>query len=505
MVASAHNLATAAGVEILEEGGNAFDAAVAVAFALSVCEPAASGLGGQSMLLIREASSGRVLALDGSSRAPHRVPPGEVPQEDLFRGHRACTVPSTPAVLGYVLGHYGSLPLDRVLEPAIRIAGKGYPITQLQHDLAKRERYHLAAGTASRLFLKEGKHLYRVGEPFQQPVLANTLKRLASAGIEDFYRGDIAQQIHDDMERHDGFIRLDDLAQIPWPLVRQPLETSFNGDKIFAFGPPGAGRVLIEMLNVLDSFSVEERDPDTAHGALLIANVVRRGQLDRHDRPFDPHFYWQVADERMLNREYAEQLAVTLRARIGNGSGETTHLSVMDRHGNIAGLTQSIERVYGAYAASPELGFLYNNYLSAYEHHDITHPHYLRPNASPWASVSPTIVYRNGRPWAVLGSPGSERIASTVAQVLLRLERHSPFDAVDAPRLHCSIDGVVHLEGARMRDDIPPLLEKYGLEVKMRDPYSFYLGCMALVLHEGDEFIGVADPRRDGSAAGPHQ
>ncbi|UCE89745.1 MAG: gamma-glutamyltransferase, partial [Pseudomonadota bacterium] len=236
MVATAHDLATEAGVEILQEGGNAIDAAVAAAFALGVCEPAASGLGGQSMLLIYEAASRRKIALDGSSRAPHRVPPGELPREQRFRGHRATTVPSTPATLGYALKAYGSLPLSRVLEPAIRIAEQGYPISQLQHDLTKREREHLTSGTAAPFFLKDSRNLYRVGEMLHQPVLAETLRRLAHAGVDDFYHGEIAQAIVRDMAQHVGLIQEDDLAQIPWPIERRPLATWFHNHRVFTMG-----------------------------------------------------------------------------------------------------------------------------------------------------------------------------------------------------------------------------------------------------------------------------
>jgi gamma-glutamyltranspeptidase/glutathione hydrolase len=503
MVATAHYLATEAAVDILEDGGNAIDAAVAAAFTLGVCEPAASGLGGQSMLLFYEAALHRKIALDGSSRAPHRVPPGEIPKEQRFRGHRATTVPSTPAVLGYTLETYGTLPLGRVMEPAIKLASEGYPITRLQHDLTVREFEHLRAGTAAQLFLEDGKHAYRVGRKFVQPALAETLKRLAEAGVEDFYHGDIAIEIVNDMAQHDGLIHADDLAQIPWPIERRPLATWFRGNRVFTFGPPGAGRVLIEMLNVLDCFPIKRWNPDTPEGALLLAKVIRRAQIDRKDRAYDPHFYPQVSGERMTNRDYAKTVAHELGDRIDTGEDETTHLSVMDRNGNVVGLTQSIERVFGSYSGSPRLGFLYNNYMSAFEHTDIKHPHYLRPNAVPWASVAPTMVFRRRRPWAVLGSPGSERIASAVVQVLLRLDSESPFEAVDAPRLHCSIHDVVSLEATRMRSDIPALLEKQGFETFVRDPYSFYLGCVALVVHEQKEFIGMADPRRDGAAGGP--
>ncbi|MFH1437616.1 MAG: gamma-glutamyltransferase, partial [Pseudomonadota bacterium] len=245
------------------------------------------------------------------------------------------------------------------------------------------------------------------------------------------------------------------------------------------------------------------RDPDKPDGALLMAEIMRRAQLDRRDRPFDASFYPQVIERGMTSSDYAKMAADQIRSRLMSGSGETTHLSVMDSHGNVVALTQSIERVYGAKVVTPGLGFLYNNYMSDFDYKDMGHPYYLRPNSVPWASVAPTIILRRGRPWLAIGSPGSERIASTIMQVLLRLARQSPFDAVAAPRLHCSYGGEVSLEAAYMRDDIPEMLKNRGFTIDVREPMSFYLGCVALVLHENGEFIGVADPRRDGSAGGP--
>jgi gamma-glutamyltranspeptidase/glutathione hydrolase len=272
--------------------------------------------------------------------------------------------------------------------------------------------------------------------------------------------------------------------------------------RVFTIGEPGAGRTLIEMLNVISHFPKTMLNPDTPEGAMHLCEIIRRANIDRRDRPFDRNFYPQVQGQQMLKKEYGKFLAQQIKTRF-KGSGETTHLSVMDRFGNVVALTQSIERVYGSFAASPELGFLYNNYMSAFEYTDITHPNYLRPSAVPWASVAPTIVTKNKKPYLSIGSPGSERITSAILQVLLRLRYQSPYDAVAAPRLHCSIDGRVSLEASRMRNDIPTLLEQNGYRVDLRDPYSFYLGCIQLVIHENNEFIGVADPRRDGSAGGP--
>ncbi|MGR8947182.1 MAG: gamma-glutamyltransferase family protein [Gammaproteobacteria bacterium] len=508
VVVTAQYRASQAGAEVLANGGNAFDAAAAAAFALGVCEPAASGLGGQTMAVIYHSESRKKIALDGSSRAPNRVEPGELPKSMQLRGYRATTVPSTPAVLGYLVERYGALPLSEVLKPAIQIAEEGYRITQLQNSLTRRELRHLRAGTAAQFFLRKGMHAYRVGALLKQNVLAGTLRRLAEAGIEDFYQGDIARTIHDDMVRHDGYLREDDLAQIPWPVERRPVTTKFGNLRVLTMPPPGAGLALVEILNVLDQLPERYLDIDSPQGAVTLAKVIQQANIDRIDQPRDPNLHLQHIDEEdMVDPNYAAKIARKIRRRPKtiHSSGETTHLSVMDGEGNVVALTQSIERVYGSYSATAELGFLYNNYMSAFEYEDITHPFYLRPNGVPWASVAPTIVFRGRTPWLAIGSPGSERIASAVAQILLRLRRgEGLFDAVDAPRLHCSVKGKVSFEASRMDDRIADEILAHGLEPDPRDPYSFYLGCIALVMRgRRGEISGVADPRRDGSAAGP--
>jgi gamma-glutamyltranspeptidase/glutathione hydrolase len=374
-------------VELFEEGGNAVDAAVGTALALGVCEPAASGLGGQTMMLVHLAEAARTLALDGSSRAPHRAAPGALSARERRRGYGATTVPSTPATLAYALERYGRLPWTRVLEPAIRLAEEGYEISALQRALTKREHKNLARGSAGPFFLREGKRLYSLGARFRQPVLAETLRRLAREGVEDFYRGGIAAAIEEDMVRNGGLIRLDDLAQIPWPVERRALSCRFDTLRVRTFPPPGAGRTLVEMLNILAHLPENLRDPDTPRGAVVLAHVMRQAFLDRRDRPFDPELYPQTEEKRMVSREYAETAARKIRRRIRKQEeslrGETTHVSAMDAEGNAVALTQSIERVYGACAVTPSLGFLYNNYMSAFEYEDIAHPYYLRPNAAP--------------------------------------------------------------------------------------------------------------------------
>ena len=504
MVATAHFAATKAGVKMLEIGGNAMDAAVAAAFALGVCEPQASGLGGQTMMLLHMAEAGQTVSIDGSSRAPNRAVIEASNKSSRLLGYCATTVPSTPATLGYGLDRYGTLNLEQILKPAMDLAENGVQITELQRRLQKRELRNFKKGNAGSFFLRGGDKPYTVGRMFKQPVLAKTLARLAQAGIEDFYTGSIGERICEDMAKNGGFIQEDDMANIPWPIEREPVSSRFGNMYIHTMPPPGAGRTLLQMLNILRKFPKNLRNPDTPDGALLLAEVIRRAQLDRRDRPFDPNFYPQIQDRRMVGDTYAKLVSKQILSRL-EGSGETTHLSVMDRQGNTVALTQSIERVYGAKVATPDLGFLYNNYMSAFDYEDVSHPYYLRPNGVPWASVAPTIIFREKKPWLAIGSPGSERITSTILQIIIRLAYQSPFDAVAAPRLHCSFDGKVSLEAAYMRDDIPKALEKRGFSIDIREPMSFYLGCIQMVLSEKEEFIGVADPRRDGSARGPEK
>ena len=229
MVSTAHYSATAAGVRMLEQGGNAVDAAVAAALALGVCEPAASGLGGQTMMVVHLTASGATVAIDGSSRAPNRalVDGFANLRTDRRRGHLATTVPSSVATYAHVLERHGRLAWATVLEPAIELATDGYEISLLQHRLTRRERRHLQAHSAGQLFLQDGRRVRRAGTRFVQPVLAMTLYRLAEQGYEDFYLGETARLIHEDMEANGGILRDDDLAQVPVPIEREPLSGRF--------------------------------------------------------------------------------------------------------------------------------------------------------------------------------------------------------------------------------------------------------------------------------------
>ena len=374
MVATAFPEATQAGVEILEKGGNAIDAACAATFALGVCEPQASGLGGQSMAIMH--INGKTIAIDGSSRVPSLAHIEQFKNNgERAVGYRATTVPSTVAVMGYLNFRYGKLKWPTLLEPAIRIAREGYRITLLQHELQERELekfLHIPSKSGAKYFLKNGTQPYAEGDLFEQPDLAQTLAYLAENGAKAFYTSDIANRIDEDMRANDGFLRADDLALIPWPIERKPLRRAYRTTSVFTIPPPAAGRTLLLVLLMLNNLSTKflrKRTPESYH---FMAETFRKAFLQRRQRPFDPNTYPQISDKKMISREFARIQSKSIRDTIDpslhlieppTDDFDTTHLSGMDAEGNAIGTPHSIELVYGAKAAVEGMGFLSNNYM----------------------------------------------------------------------------------------------------------------------------------------------
>ena len=308
MVATQSPQASEAGAEMLRQGGNAVDAAVAAAFALAVSEPQASGLGGQTMMLLNV--NDRIIAIDGSSRAPSLAHVSAIYKYDRSIGYRATTVPSTPATLWYVHDRYGKLSWQQILEPAIHIAEHGYPITSLQHSLQKREhdRFNqVESKSGMKYFLKDGEP-YKVGDIFKQSDLAHLLKIISQKGIEEFYRGRIAKQIDTDMRENGGLLHYDDLALIPYPIEREPLNKQFRGLDVYTMPPPGSGRTLLFVLLMLDLIPHDFEIQDEATKNLLFINILRKAFLERFDRPYDPNYFPQISkDADMLDPLFARE------------------------------------------------------------------------------------------------------------------------------------------------------------------------------------------------------
>lgn len=517
MVASAFPDATKAGVEMLKKDGNAVDAACATALALGVCEPQASGIGGQSMVILH--INGRTIAIDGSSRSP------SLAHSSLFQkrrsrllGYKATTVPSTIAVIGYLHEKYGKLEWSKIVSPSIRIAKHGYKITKLQHGLQIRELPNfmkIKSKSGARYFLKDGQVPYDIGDKFIQTDLADTLHNISVHGYRSFYHGQIAKTIHNDMIKNQGLIRAEDLALIPEPIERKPINRYYRKINIVTLPPPAAGRTLLltmMMLNHLPSKFLRSSKPISYH---FVAETFRKAFLHRVQRPFNPRTYHQTTDTVHLSRSFAKQMANSIHNTMDAtlpmvdpdfGGEDTTHLSVMDREGNAVGITQSIELAYGSKAAADGLGFLYNNYMSAFEFENPNHPYYIRPNAVPWTSVSPSCVFYNGKLWMVVGSPGSQRIFSTITHFLSRMiDGDLPMnEAIQRPRFHCSIGGTVSYEDGGFDQNTLNYLTGIGYTIAKKDRLSFYHGAIHAVLkcHTNEGFQGVAEIRRDGTAEG---
>jgi gamma-glutamyltranspeptidase / glutathione hydrolase len=516
MIATAFPEATQAGVEIFKKGGNAFDAACAAALALGVCEPQSSGLGGQSAAIIH--FKDKTVSIDGSSRVPSLAHIDQFEKGERSKGYRATTVPTTVAVMGYINFRYGKLDWKDIVQPAIRIASEGYRITELQNFLQNRELdsfLKIPSKSGAKYFLKNGKEPYNVGEMFIQPDLANTLIHLAENGPRSFYQGMIANRINDDMISNNGFLRGDDLALIPWPIERRILKRTYRHVSIATVPPPAAGRTLLLVMLMLSQLPVRVLKKESPQYYHFFSETLRKAFLFRTQRPFDPNTFHQISDKMMISRKFAKEQATSIRDRIDpslplieppDGDGQTTHLSAMDSEGNTIGITQSIELSYGSRAAAEGLGFMYNNYIRALDVNDPSHPHYLRPGATPWTSVAPAIIFHKDKPWIVTGSPGSERIYSAVAQFLTNVidKEESMDEAIKRPRFHCSIGGKVSLEAKRFKPEIVSYLEEMGYNIDKKSDFDFYFGAIHSVMKciTKDEFQGAAEVRRDGTAGG---
>jgi gamma-glutamyltranspeptidase/glutathione hydrolase len=507
---TAFPLATDAAVGILRRGGNAVDAAVAAGWALSVCEPSASGVGGQATALVR-LSSGDLRVVDGHSHAPRRASLSNIGPDEQKRGHRSCTIPSMPATLQHLHRKYGRLPWRELLAPAAFIAERGFAVTGLQrrqtHWVARFLRKDPAA---SALFLRDGEPP-PAGEILRQPRLAETLHRIAELGADDLYHGSMARDVADDMREHGGLLDEEDLARFSGPVEREPLCAPYRGLEVATVPPPGGGVQLLVALRLLEHLLPRGAEPAPEEWYSAIALSTYGAFEVRELFPLTPQAMTPSVQAYLLGEERAAEIAETLRtgARVYAGPveepGDTTHLTVADAEGNVVALTQSIQSVFGAKVANAKLGFLYNNYLRTCPRSP--HPSQLGPNCRARSNASPMLVLERTegrrRPVLALGSAGSRRITSSLLQVTSNVvDRHMAIDeAIDAPRLHALLSGRVWMENRIALPGLVEWLRRRFLDVVTKGARSFAMGAVhGLQFLPGATFAG-ADPRRDGAAA----
>lgn len=427
MVATGSGEATQAGVEILEAGGNAVDAAVAVAFALGVADPADSGLGGTTSLIAHFAD-GRTIVVDGSSTVPMKTDKAAITAASKegsteARGHALAATPGTPRALEYTLRNYGTFALSAVLAPAIRIAEEGYLPAPFHRVTGLRYAQAIDASEYFRyLVLKDGVDFPEPHEPFCRPDLARTLKRIARRGIDDFYEGEIAEEIASDMAKRGGFVTRADLSLLRAHEVK-PLRTTYRGYEVLTTPSPTIGGALIQSLNMLESFPQETLRDHSVDRLQILSDIANIALEDHHRFNPRPDLPLPYRVKKNLSKEYAAERARIIHLgravsdeqirpvqRFRTVEEDTTQVSIIDRWGNAVSLTQTLGRFYGCKAATAGLGFPYNSHLEGLRAY--------RSRGLIPISLAPAIVLSQGEPVLVLGSAGSDRVPSAMATVI---------------------------------------------------------------------------------------
>ena len=467
MVVSTQPLADMAGQAILDNGGNAIDAAVAVGYALAVVHPQAGNIGGGGFAVIHT-SDGNDYALDFREIAPAAATrdmyldeQGNVIPLNSTRTYKAAGVPGTVAGMSAMLDRFGTKKLDEVMAAAINLAEKGYPISERQAGVLAANHNKLSKfPTGRKYFLKADGTDYKAGEIFVQSDLAETLKRIAAEGPKGFYAGKTAELIEADMKANDGLITREDLAkyEVKW---REPSTAYYRGYKITSMCPPSSGGAIIaEILNVMENADMRTLWAASPAQALhVMAEAMRQAYADRSEYMGDPDFV-NVPVAELTSKEYAKKIYDRINPTKATPSDfvrpgltqlhegtNTTHYSVVDKFGNAVAITYTINETWGSGAAVEGAGFMLNNEMDDFSIKPGVPNVYglvggdansIAPFKRPLSSMSPSIVSKDGKTILVVGSPGGSRIITTTLQVIANvIDRRMAINAaVSAPRYH---------------------------------------------------------------------
>lgn len=531
LVTSRSAPASEVGVQILKQGGNAIDAAVATAFALAVTYPSAGNLGGGGFAVILLAS-GEVVAQDHREVAPaaaHRDmyldQAGEVIPGLSTRSHLAAGVPGSVAGLLDLLERHGTMSRQQVIAPAIRLAEEGFPLTlslarQFERVLESMRDYPASL----KKFSKAGVP-YREGEVWKQPDLARTLREISKRGRDGFYKGRVADGIVAEMKRGNGLITHEDLAAYE-PVWREPLRGTYRGHEIWSMPPPSSGGVaVIQMLNMMEPYDVTAMGWGSAAVIHLMVEAERRAYADRAEYLGDPDFE-EVPVAQLTSKEYARQrfadfdpARASVSEAITHGtlpaeSMETTHFSVADGKGNIVAFTTTLNSGYGNKIVAAGTGVLLNNEMNDFAvKRDVPNQFGLlgreanevAPRKRMLSSMTPTIVTREGKPVLVTGSPGGSTIITTVLQVIVNVLDHGMGigDAVSLPRFHHQWKPDMISHGAfAINPDTRRILEGMGHTRFRGARGGSGIGDANSILFREGVMFGIKDPRNEGAAIG---
>jgi gamma-glutamyltranspeptidase/glutathione hydrolase len=525
MVVSGETNASDIGARVLQAGGNAMDAAVAVGFALGVTHSGMTGLGGGGYILVRLADGAtdffdfRERAPGKSSRAMFLDAKGNL-SPDVVTGWRAAAVPGNAR--GFEAAHrkFGSRPWAELLQPAIDLASRGYPLSYTRAQALHAVESLSKDAESNRIFLKSGS-FYQPGDVLVQPELARTLQRIARHGAADFYEGETARLLAAEMTKHGGLITLADLKDYKVS-ERRPLTGQYKGlEVITASGSSSGGIGLLQMLGILEGSGYEKSGAGSAASIHFMAEAMRRCFADRSDSIGDPDFF-RVPYDRLLDKQYLASLRksidpdhATPSSRIRSGvlmsreGSDTTHFAVVDKAGNAVAVTVTLNSAFGSGVTVPGLGFLLNNNMDNFAANPGKTNHYglvqgeanaIEPGKRPVSSMTPTIVVRDGKLLMVVGTPGGPTIMNSVLQALVNVVdfKMNAQDAVSAPRFHHQwYPDHLFLEPGFSPDTIA-LLRSRGHEIEFKGSSND----MMMILTDAGWLQGGVDPRREGKAAG---
>ena len=535
IVASTNEVASQAGVEIMKRGGNAVDAAIAVAFALAVTHPAAGNLGGGGFMVIR-LKNGKTTAIDYREMAPaaatrdiYLAKDGKLIEGEggSLVGYRAAGVPGTVRGMELALKKYGSgkFTWTQLIEPARRLAANGFAVTySLSRSLRSSDEYLSQYPETKRIYLRGG-NFYQEGEIFRQPELAATFARLQRSGPNEFYQGKTAQLIVADMKRNNGLMTMNDLRGYV-AKEREPLRGTYRGYEVISMPPPSSGgAVLLEMLNILEGYDLKKMDSASSDRYHLMAEAMRRAFADRAEYMGDSDFV-KVPVAGLIDKSYAEKLRSTINldrastsaeVRAGRPAGyeseETTHFTVVDTQGNAVANTYTLNNSYGSAATAKGTGIILNDEMDDFAAKPGTPNMYgliqgernaVAPHKRPLSAMTPTIVLRkDGSFWFTVGSPGGPTIINTVLCVISNVIDYDMNiqQAIDAPRIHHQwLPDELVGEPYGLSGDTQRALTSRGHKLAK----ARYLGdAEGIMIDEKGVRLGATDPRRsDGMAVG---
>jgi len=522
--------AAEAGIEILRAGGNAADAAVACALAQTVVDPLMCGIAGFGTAVVYRPGDGTHEYIDFHSPAPGAA------REDMWAdllegetrdgfgfsikgrhndlGYQSMGVPATLLGLKELHQAHGRLPWADVLQPAIRWAREGYFVRPAMHAFFVDKPLAGRASNVERIHLTEdGKALFcqpdgtpkAIGTEMRNPDYAALLERIASEGIDVFYRGDVARRMVDDIASHGGLLTLQDLASLK---VRRnpPLEGRYRDRRVTTNQPPGGGAMLLQMLNVLEHFDLPAYEHNGAEYLRVLCEAMKQATVDKDRHIGDPHFV-DVPLDRLLSPEYAAKVAEGIRAgvkvnveRVDLGPPpprDTTHLSVVDEEGNCVAITHSLAMPSGV--VTPGLGFMFNGGMGVFDPRP-GRAGSIAPGKCRFTSSCPSIVFKGDEPEIVLGAPGGTQIVMGVLQAILNVVDFGMTmqEAVSAPRFS-STSNLVDVSNRIPRWVTRELTEKHGYEV-VRNPFGYTIAWVHAIRRVGGRLEGGADPGRDGVA-----